>query len=254
MKVYVASGFFNEHQLGIVKAIESHLREQNIPFCSPRLESTVGPGMANTEIDKKRTYDQNILGIELADIVVAVLDHSKDSGTIFEIGYAISAGKKVVLLSEVENIATEIGVKLHGVTVHYRDTLEPTDIPDILRNELYTSVLLIGIDFKPSSPHLRFTSSDKLRCTLDDRHFDALAINMSKGKEDPALLTYLGRMIQQGKKVIVYAEDKKSANLMLAYCTPYFCIGEQEFHTVVRSILESDPSFKRRSTEDLVII
>ena len=47
MKVYVASGFFNEHQLGIVKAIESHLREQNIPFCPPRLESTVGPGMTN---------------------------------------------------------------------------------------------------------------------------------------------------------------------------------------------------------------
>ena len=70
--------------------------------------------MSNTELDKKRTYDQNILGIELADVVVAVLDQSKDSGTIFEIGYAISAGKKVLLLSEVENIAIEIGVKFHG--------------------------------------------------------------------------------------------------------------------------------------------
>lgn len=254
MRVYIASGFFNEHQLGIVKAIENHLREQNIPFCSPRLESTVGPGKVNDEASKQQTYDQNIEGIKVADIVVAVLDHSKDSGTIFEIGYAVSLGKKVLLISEVEDIIREIGLKHSYVKVHTRENLEASDIPDILRQELHTSVLLIGLDAKSRSPHLKFTSSSKLRCTLDDRYFDVIAINMSKRKQDPALLTYLGRMIQQGKKVIVYADDKKSANLMLAYCTPYFCIGEPEFHRTMQAILEEDTNFQRRLTDDLVIV
>lgn len=252
MKVYIASGFFNAHQLGLVQAIETYLTERDIEFCSPRLESLVGPGLPNDENAKQKTYDQNMEGIDTADRVIAVLDHSMDSGTIFEIGYAVAAGKKVILLTEVPDILMKLGLRYSNITVEDRDQLEPADIPFVLNATLFYSVLIVGAEAK-STDNVRVTSVENIRQASDDRYYDFICLNMSKRKEDPSLITYLGRSIQEGRKMIVYADSKKSANLMLAYCTPYFCIGPDELEDTLKNLpINNKPS--RRTTDDLHIV
>lgn len=259
--VYIASGFFNEGQLGVVKALESYLPTKGCKVFSPRLGSMVGPGKKNTNEDKLKTYENNILGIDDSDTVVSVLDNKMDSGTIFEIGYAIKKSKKIVVITDVETdkkLAKNFFLDYPVMKIVVESLSDHPKIKHLLDIVVF-GIVAVAIGYVPKTEHhdLRIltdydTASDYLNRANLEYPYDLYILNMSGRKADPQLLVLLGSLVAQGKKVVVYADDAKSANLMLAYCTPYFCIGETELFETIFNVKEGSKSY--RNTSDLNIV
>lgn len=87
--IYIASPFFNEKQLQVVKLIEDALRKEQIEFFSPRLEGGSLKDMSPEERKNvsKEIYYMNLDAIESAHIMISIIDDF-DPGTMFELGYA----------------------------------------------------------------------------------------------------------------------------------------------------------------------
>jgi len=86
-RVYLAAPFFSMSQNWLVEQALEALSSQGLSVFSPLHH--VGRGAAN------QIYDKDIAGLRESDIVFACVD-GLDSGTIFEIGFAVSLGKPVV--------------------------------------------------------------------------------------------------------------------------------------------------------------
>ena len=97
--IYIASPFFNESQLEFVKRIEIALQDAGIKFFSPRSEGVlIEMSPSKKAKAAKKIYDSNVKHIEDCDILLAVID-DRDTGTMFEIGYAAALKKPVVTLT-----------------------------------------------------------------------------------------------------------------------------------------------------------
>lgn len=92
--IYIASPFFNDVQLERVKGIENRLQEYNISFFSPRLCQV---HTKDGHFDGPAIFKNNVDHIDECTTMVAIID-DKDTGTAFEIGYALAKGKRVILV------------------------------------------------------------------------------------------------------------------------------------------------------------
>lgn len=99
-KIYLAGPFFNLSQLWIVDEVRKAFGEMGMDVFSPL--HRVGRGNA------EQVVEPDLKGIDDCDVVYAVADNL-DSGTIFEVGYAISKNKPVVVYAENE---TEESLKM----------------------------------------------------------------------------------------------------------------------------------------------
>lgn len=86
--IYLAGPFFNMHQRWLIEEARNNLISKSFKVFSPLHD--VGRGVAEDVVPA------DIQGIHDSDIVFAILD-GLDSGTVFEVGYAIALGKKVVV-------------------------------------------------------------------------------------------------------------------------------------------------------------
>lgn len=86
-QVYLAGPFFSYSQRWLIGQFYRALLGEGIKVFSPLHDVGIGDAAEVTEPD--------IVGLEASDVVLAVVD-GLDSGTLFEIGYAVSKGKKVV--------------------------------------------------------------------------------------------------------------------------------------------------------------
>src|SRR5262245_58833299 len=86
--IYLASPFFNDKQLEVVKNIERLLSAMNREFYSPRMDGVL-IHMSKEERKKqgKRLYDLNIKNIINCTLLLAVID-DWDTGVVFELGFA----------------------------------------------------------------------------------------------------------------------------------------------------------------------
>lgn len=90
-RVYIAAPFFNLGELWMVEEIRKRLLDMGVDVFSPLHD--VGRGSAS-EVARK-----DLEGLDACDAVLAVLNGG-DTGTIFEIGYAIAHSKPVVALAQ----------------------------------------------------------------------------------------------------------------------------------------------------------
>lgn len=100
--IYKASGWFSPAQ--------EELMEEQLS----KLEANPTVGVVYSPLDnqspetfgtlewKTETYNADVVAIQNSDIVVGALTDDADSGTIWEIGYAIGIGKPVVLFTNSE--------------------------------------------------------------------------------------------------------------------------------------------------------
>lgn len=99
--VYGAGGFFNNSQNELLaKAVEKLKQNTTVgEIYLPEMHQAVGEfGSLEWKI---QTYNADIVAIQNSDVVVATItDDSPDSGTIWEIGYAIGIGKPVILYTD----------------------------------------------------------------------------------------------------------------------------------------------------------
>ncbi|WP_040726959.1 PfkB family carbohydrate kinase [Thiomicrorhabdus sp. Kp2] len=91
LNVYLAGPFFSLSQMWMINETRIHLQNAGFDVFSPYHD--VGIGSAEKVVEK------DIQGIEECDVLYAIFD-GRDPGTLFEVGYAIKAGKKVVIFAE----------------------------------------------------------------------------------------------------------------------------------------------------------
>lgn len=120
-KVYIASPFFNEKQVQRVEYVENILKENNIPFFSPRsiqFYNDFG------ELDGEKIFENDVKELNNADIIIALVD-DKDMGTSFEIGYAHAKGKRIILvLFEDFTSKTNIMLACAGPLIDYKNIVK----------------------------------------------------------------------------------------------------------------------------------
>lgn len=98
LKVYLAGPFFNEEQVERIEFIENATKEFNA--FSPRKASLITKD--STDNDMVETFKGNVDNIAMSDFVLAVYD-GKDTGTMFECGYAYSKNIPILYFSETRN-------------------------------------------------------------------------------------------------------------------------------------------------------
>ena len=92
-QIYLAGPFFSYAQRWLVNEFYNALKQEENPVFSPLHD--VGYG------DADEVTDLDIAGLDKAEVVLAIVD-GLDSGTLFEVGYAIAKGKKVVAYTQNE--------------------------------------------------------------------------------------------------------------------------------------------------------
>lgn len=102
-QIYLAGPFFTFTERWLVNEVWKIFRGMNLKIFSPFHD--VGHGKAEDVVEK------DIIGLNESEIIFAILDHL-DSGTLFEVGYAIAKGKKVIAF--VQNESEEALKMLEG--------------------------------------------------------------------------------------------------------------------------------------------
>lgn len=102
-KVYLAGPFFTYAERWLIDQIRSALRGMGLSVFSPWHD--IGHGIASDVVSK------DLEGLEESKLVFAVID-GLDSGTLFEVGYAVK--KKIPVIAYVENETTESIKMLEG--------------------------------------------------------------------------------------------------------------------------------------------
>ena len=98
--IYIASPFFTDEQNQEVSRVEKLLLSYGMKFFSPRQHG----GILKDMTPERRTlaapsvFQSNVSGISRSGLVLAITDH-RDTGTIWEMGYAHGYGVPVVTLS-----------------------------------------------------------------------------------------------------------------------------------------------------------
>lgn len=95
-RIYIAAPFFNLAERWIVEEVRGQLTDMGVPVFSPLHEVGEGPGEV--------VAPQDLAGLEDCRVVLAILNGS-DTGTVFEVGYAVAKGIPVVALAQ--NMRTE---------------------------------------------------------------------------------------------------------------------------------------------------
>jgi nucleoside 2-deoxyribosyltransferase len=102
-RVYLAGPFFNPEQVAVIAALETCLRGLGHSVFSPREGTKLGDGLGQTMAERKASareiFDRNILEMDAAHIVLAVVDGS-DAGTMWEIGYLYCYGSPIVTFTD----------------------------------------------------------------------------------------------------------------------------------------------------------
>lgn len=128
--VYIAGPFFTLPQLWLIEQIRFNLIEMGINVISPYHD--IGIIQDENSSSFRDICDLDLEGIKKADIVFGVID-GHDSGTIFELGYATSLDKRIILFSE--NVANGDLVMFHN-----ENTLIINDYVTAIYKTLWTNV------------------------------------------------------------------------------------------------------------------
>lgn len=96
ISVYLAAGWFNEQQMECMTKIYNLLVDCGFNVGSPYYNGIVVNKDNDSPEIREKAYNWNLDYIDIADIVVAVID-DYDAGTMFEIGYAVRVSEEDTL-------------------------------------------------------------------------------------------------------------------------------------------------------------
>lgn len=96
VQIYLAGPLFTQAEWLWNANLAKELRALNFDIILP--QATAEPMLyGKTKFSPQALFDENIAGINQADIILAVLDHADpDSGTCWECGYAFKLGKPII--------------------------------------------------------------------------------------------------------------------------------------------------------------
>ena len=94
-KVYLASGWFSPEQAADEADLFAILHNMDFIVFRPKTDNKINIDMSYT--NKRQGFQNNINEIKKCDFVLGNISH-RDSGTIFEIGYAYKLNKPIILV------------------------------------------------------------------------------------------------------------------------------------------------------------
>ena len=108
-KIYLASPFFNDTELKLVKLAEKILIDRGFKLFSPRLHEVREDKDKNPQLWAQKTFELDRDNIDSSGVVV-MLYHGgySDSGTAWECGYACGKGIPVIAVHALENSDSNI--------------------------------------------------------------------------------------------------------------------------------------------------
>ncbi len=119
VRVYLASGFFNDQQLQKVEKTEGILRAKGLLVFSPREHQNESLPLGSREW-RAETFRDDRAAILQSDVVVAIYDE-QDAGTMWEIGFAYANQKPIVILHiNEEPVNIMITESLHAYVDSFR--------------------------------------------------------------------------------------------------------------------------------------
>ena len=97
MKIYLASPFFNINEILMYESAIENLRAKGYDVYVPREHTIEGAWQMPNSTWAGYVFDEDVRAINDCDVVL-VMNHGmySDSGTAWEAGYAMAAGKRVV--------------------------------------------------------------------------------------------------------------------------------------------------------------
>ena len=102
-KVYVASPFFNQEEIGLVNRVAAILKEKGLQTFLP-MENQLDHLEVGSRHWSIETFMNDLKFINWADVVVAIYHGNySDSGTAWELGYAYATDKPVILVHVGDN-------------------------------------------------------------------------------------------------------------------------------------------------------
>ena len=140
MNLYLAGPFFSPAQINRIEKVEATL-EQNptaTTVYSPRKGDDGVTESEGTPAWAKQVFNKDVAEIDKADALVVLADYeadNMDSGTAFEVGYAYSKHKPLIVLQELNApLNLMIGQALHYYTKDVND-LATYDFSTLPANE-----------------------------------------------------------------------------------------------------------------------
>lgn len=108
MKAYIAGALFRDADRAVIEQVAELCEDVGIETFVPHVDAGIaGDDMSEDELAEIMKKDMN--GLNTADFVIAILSGADvDSGTAWEMGYAVAQGKQVVGLIDDSRLATSM--------------------------------------------------------------------------------------------------------------------------------------------------
>jgi len=275
--VYVASGWFNPADKNILTRMEEYveyLRDKGLcTIHRPRVDGVeLKPGEFHDPELRKKVFTDNVVNIDKADIVYANLSTNSasrlDTGTVWEVAYAIEKGKIVLILDRDVDFCVTLFDTFKGL-LHRQNvfvTKTHDDSEDLLRAfiDAYINNFPWIKDANSVETYDNLCSDPMILVRPDSNtKINEIYIEVykvSEGKNDSVLsmedmlaeinhhaylvvdttvresfLVFLmGVAYARNIPVVSYSDDDKSVNLMLVCSVVYHAVGEE-----LKSVLEN---------------
>lgn len=127
--IYLTSTFRNDWNRGFNLKLVKAFEDQGYSVFAPQRDS-------EQNVDRKRTFEQDVAGMDQAKVVVAVGTKTQTANWGFEIGYAFKSGKPVIILTDKDH-PTELLPEGAATKVFVQENLD--DIEDY-QNELFSAI------------------------------------------------------------------------------------------------------------------
>jgi nucleoside deoxyribosyltransferase len=126
IKVYLASAFFNQEEIGRMEIVRDILRQKGLDVFVPNEHQNPQFEFGSLEW-RKATFKSDVDAIDEADIMVAINCEGNydDAGTMWEIGRAYTKGIPVILFNNTgKTINLMIADSLHALITSYDELQE----------------------------------------------------------------------------------------------------------------------------------
>lgn len=220
---YIASGFFNAHQIETVDKIEKSLTGLNIKFFSPRSESIEFFKESNSEYKSMMTkliFNNNLDSIVSCNKFIVNLQ-DEDQGTLFEYGYIV--GKNWTQRNLASFMSRNIKV------MHDSTGLELDVMKSFKTENVDSNFISRGKDFTFAYDKLK--AYLELKKAVDSRDLIILSID----DRNPINMFLTGYFYARGIPVITYSRKGYGSNVMLVHST-YHCETELELEDLLQEL------------------
>lgn len=276
IKVYIASGWFNDYDEKILTAIEEEMTShKDIKAYRPRKD---GIALTSEQFHdhelRKSVFNSNVENIESADVVVANLDctpEKLDTGTVWETAYAVAKGIPIVAFND----------RLYDFSLFDRLGSFTQFISKVHRNIslLYDSVCLHGkykgnhikIEGKTNSPVficddtgnseelvVMLDTIPRMKVVTNPKGLDAEGILdilrapyiiIPTDTKDSMLTAFMGMAYALGVPVFTYSSKENPLNLMLIFSVVKHISGIEDLKSTLSKVArEGTDSFEEFDT------